>query len=166
MGRKAVEINLTDRLVGIMESMLSKRKLEKHFYDRILIIVRSAQGMQNKSIAIELGCDPRKVGIWRNRWSEGTKTLCLTSDENGKELSDSLVEANIKELLSDKPRSGSPGKITEEVWMRLQSLACQSPKDYELPFTVWTHQELSTQAKRMGISISPSRYGVLLKKTN
>ena len=164
MGRKAVEINLTVRLRDILESMLSMRQLEKHFHDRVLIIVRSAQGMLNKAIAIELGCNPRKVGIWRNRWSERTKTLCLTSDENGKALSDQLVIVKIKELLSDEPRSGSPGKITEEIWLRLQTLACQSPKDYGLPFTVWTHQELSVQAKRMGISISPSRYGVLLKK--
>lgn len=164
MGRKAVVIDLTDRLRNIMETMLSQRQLEKHLHERLLIIIKSAQGMFNKAIAKELGCNARKVGLWRNRWSEGSQADCFTLDENGKELSTKQVIAKIKELLSDAPRSGSPSKITEQIWLRLQALACQSPEDYGLPFSVWTHQELSAQAKRMGIIISPSRYGVLLKK--
>ncbi|NOY96712.1 MAG: hypothetical protein GXO81_10150 [Chlorobi bacterium] len=44
------------------------------------------------------------------------------------------------------------------------ALACEPPQDHGLPFTVWTHKELAAQAKKMGIDISSSYYGILLKK--
>jgi len=48
----------------------------------------------------------------------------------------------------------------------LQALACEIPQKYDLPVTVWTHELLSAQAKKKGITISPAHYGRILKKTN
>ena len=70
----------------------------------------------------------------------------------------------IKDVLSDNPRSGSPQRITDTERLRIQTLACESPKDYGLPFTNWTHQSLSDVCKSLSIEVSRSQVGVILKK--
>lgn len=166
MGRKAKAIELSDRVSQLLKESLSKRQISKHIYERIYIVVRSSARQMSKDIAKELGCDGRKVSLWRTRWHHRTKGIDITLDENGERLSDKKVMERVHELLSDAPRSGSPARITEQEKIRLQALACENPEDYGHPFTVWTHKELSKQAEKLGIKISPSRYGVILKKTN
>ena len=124
-----------------MEGELSKRQIEKHIYERIFIILKSAEGYLNKDISEELGCDKRQVGIWRKRRHIRTEELDITIDADGKTVSDSVIVEMIQGLLSDNPRSGCPARITEEELVRLQALACERPADYNLPFTVWTHQQ-------------------------
>ena len=164
MGRKAVDIILSEKIFQLLKQETKKRKLEKHFHDRFNIILLCSKGLQNISIATELGCDNRTVGIWRNRWFERTQGKDLTIDSDGKSLSNLDIVKHLKEILSDNYRCGCPPKITEEMWSRLQALACDKPENYGLPFTTWTHIELSKQAKKLGIDICPSHYGVLLKK--
>lgn len=166
MGKKASPIALNDRVSKLLNQLLSKHQISKQTYERIYIVVRSAADQMNKDIAQELGSGIRKVALWRKRWYDKTKGIDITLDQNGDPLSDKKVVARIYDLLSDSPRSGSPARITAEEIIRLQALACESPEDYGHPFTVWTHKELSKQAQKLGIKISPSRYGVLLKKTN
>lgn len=164
MGKKASPIELSDRVSKLLNQLLSKHQISKQLYERIYIVVRSASDQMNKDIAQELGSGIRRVALWRKRWYDRTKGIDITSDENGNPLSDKKVVERIYDLLSDCPRSGSPPRITEEEIVRLQALACESPEDYGHPFTVWTHKELSKQATKLGIQVSPSRYGVLLKK--
>ncbi len=164
MGRKAVKIVLTNRVEVLIEKEVKRRQLEKHFYERFIIVLRSARGMSNKAIAKELCCNYRKVSMWRNRWTESTENFDITLDEDGSLLPDRNIIERIKNLLSDRSRSGCPSGFTEEDLIRLQSLACENPQTYNLPFTNWTHKELSKQAAKIGINISPSWYGILLKK--
>ena len=164
MGKKAASITLSDRVSKLLNQLLSKHQISKQVYERIYIVVRSASDQMNKDIAKELGSGIRRVALWRKRWYDRTKGIDITLDENGNPLSDKKVVKRIYDVLSDSPRSGSPARITEEEIIRLQALACENPADYGHPFTVWTHKELSKQAGKLGIKISPSRYGVLLKK--
>lgn len=165
MGRKAVRLELSSEIFELLKQECQKRKLEKQYYDRFQILLLCSQGLENKSVAEKLGCDCRKVSLWRNRWVERTSVYDLTIDEDGNLLSDVAIIQKIKEILSDNFRCGCPAKITEKEWAKLQTLACESPEKYGLPFTTWTHVELSKAAAvHLGISISPSRYGVLLKK--
>jgi hypothetical protein len=164
MGRLAVKIELSEKILFLLKQESNKRKLEKHFHDRFRIIILCSEGIQNKDIVLQLSYDCRTVGIWRNRWYDRTKDKDITLDAEGKELSDIAIISRIKEILSDNYRSGCPPRITEQMWSRLQALACDKPENYGLPFTTWTHEELSKQAKRLGIDICPSHYGVLLKK--
>ena len=166
MGKKASPIELSDRVSKLLNQSLSKHQISKQLYERIYIVVRSAADQMNKDIAKELGSGIRKVALWCKRWYDRTQSIDITLDQNGEPLSDNKVVERIYDLLSDLPRSGSPPRITEQEIVRLQALACENPEDYGHTFTVWTHQELSKQAEKLGIKISPSRYGVLLKKTN
>jgi transposase len=81
-----------------------------------------------------------------------------------KKNSESYLLRGVKSVLSDAPRSGSSCKISIEEKIRLQALACQSPADFGFTFSTWTHVELSKQAEKMGIKISSSHYGRILKK--
>ncbi|TAJ11266.1 hypothetical protein DMA11_17630 [Marinilabiliaceae bacterium JC017] len=101
--------------------------------------------------------------MWRNRWIESTENFDITLDQDGSLLSDRNIIEIINILLSDRSGSGCPSGFTEEDLMLLQLLACEDPQKYNLPFTNWTHKELSKQATKIGINISPSWYGILLK---
>jgi transposase len=139
--------------------------MESIYQKRMNIIYQSYLGSENQYIAKEIGCSPVTVRKWRKRWKtyeHAIHQLELELDNRTANKVDLL--SKIKEILSDLPRSGSSSRLTDSEKDRLVTLACQLPEDYDLPFTVWTHKELSFQAKKMGIEISSSYYGMLLKK--
>lgn len=165
MGKPAKLLRVSVRVLALMKQEVNRKHLEKHYNDRMQIIIKSSQGIQSKDIAIYLGCDVRKVAHWRNRWNFTPEVSgAFEQGNDGSGVSDHVLIKKIKSLLSDQPRPGKPSGLSDQDIVRLQALACENPEDYGLPFTVWTHIELSKQAKRMGIKISPSWYGVLLKK--
>ena len=129
------------------------------------IIYMSSLGHENQVIAEEISCSPVTARKWRKKWKTYERVIEQTEIgiDNGTAYKTELLH-KIKEILSDMPRSGSSSRITDAEKDRLVALACQSPQDHGLPFTVWTHKELSAQAKKMGIDICPSYYGILLKK--
>lgn len=164
MGMNRQRIVLDKSLRAVMNKETNKRNLEKHYHERLLIILKSASGISNTDISRELSCDYRTVSLWCKRWYDRLNENDITIDENGEKLPDRVLIDRIKDILSDKPRSGCPSRLTEEELIRLQALACESPEDHGLPFSVWTHKTLSEQAKKHGIIISPTHYGIILKK--
>lgn len=118
-------------------------------------------------IASQLKIIVDTVMKWRKRWQYNQERLLkLESTYDGKQVSDNDLLNEYKKILSDMPRSGSPGHLTEVDIALLQALACESPEKYGLPVTAWTHELLSEQAKKKGIKISPAHYGRILKKMN
>jgi len=164
MARKALTIKLEAHIEELLNKLLSKRQVSKQLQERAAIVVLSSQGLTNKEIAAELGFEPRKAALWRNRWLERTAGFDLTQDGLGKKPSDRQLMSVLEQIFADSPRSGRPDRLSAAEKLRLQALACQSPEEFGLPFSVWTHEELSAQAKRIGIEVSPSHYGKLLKK--
>ena len=165
MSRKALQIAVSEQVSELLMGSIKKRNIESHYQKRMHIIHLSSLGNENQDIARELGCSPVTVRKWRKRWKtfEGViKQTEMEIDNKSANKVDLLYKA--KEILTDLPRSGSSSRITNSEKDRLVALACESPQDHGLPFTVWTHQELSAQAKKMGINISSSYYGILLKK--
>ncbi len=165
MSRKAVQITFSKRVEELLISSIKKRNIESHYQKRMNIIYQSFLGKENQHIAGEMKCSPVTVRKWRKRWKTFEDVLIqLEIDLDNKTANKVDLLYKIKEILSDLPRSGSSTKITNSEKDRLIALACESPVNYGLPFTVWTHKELSIQAKKMGINISSSYYGILLKK--
>ena len=165
MSRQAVEITVSERVREFLKSSIQKRNIESHFQKRMDIIYRSSLGNENEDISKEMKCSPVTVRKWRKRWKTFEGVIVQLEIELAKGTANKVDLSNkIKEILSDLPRSGSSSRITNSEKDRLVALACESPQDYGLPFTVWTHKELSIQAKKMGINISSSYYGILLKK--
>lgn len=165
MGRPAKEVRVSSRVSFLLEKELNRKKLELHYYQRFHIILQASRGVKNKEIALFLGCDLKTIALWRKRWDFAPEVSDeFEKGEKGKGVSEKVLLEKIKSTLSDKPRPGHGSNLSDSDMLRLQALACEKPSDYGLPFSTWTHVELSKQAKRMGIEISPSWYGVILKK--
>jgi transposase len=162
---KPTIVKISDRCVKLLRNELTKRQLEGHYQFRIQILLLSWEGKTNFEIAKLLKTSLPTVRRWRLRWKENAELIIgLEHDHRERKNRDSTLVKEIKSILSDQPRSGSSSRITDEEKLRLQALACQEPADFDLSFSVWTHVELSKQADRMGIKISSSHFGRVLKK--
>ena len=111
------------------------------------MILRVDEGQEYQVIAAQLGVDKHLVTTWIKRWLGRQDTP-------------------IANRLQDLPRSGAPDTISPEQWCQIIALSCESPSDYDLPITDWTHRELAREAMKQGIldTISPSHLGKMLKK--
>ncbi len=167
MSRTASPISVSPRAAQILQKSVNQRILEKHYTERMKIILLSSLGKRNMDIASQLTICVDTVMKWQKRWRNSQdKLLKLESHYDGKQVSDNYILKEYKKVLSDLPRSGSTGHLTETDIALLQTLACEPPEKYGLPVTIWTHELLSEQAKKKGITISPAHYGRILKKTN
>ena len=165
MPRKALPIKLSARTTALILKDLNRKKLALDYKNRLQIIYYSSLGRYNKDIAELLDCTVLTVRKWRSRWhSVEDKIFFLETDHNNEKISDKQLMREVKLVLSDAARTGCPARLSSSEKIRLQALACQSPKDYGLAFTCWTHVALAEQAKKMGLIISASHYGTLLKK--
>jgi hypothetical protein len=165
MSRKAISIKVSERAMSLIGKEMNKRQLEGHYRKRMQIVYQSSLGVDNQDIRANLGGSLVTVRKWRLKWQVSEERILEFEQgyENRKVSGLELIR-EIKAVLSDAPRPGSPSRISEAEKKRLQALACEAPEKYGLPFTNWTHVELSKQAQRMGITISSSHYGNLLKK--
>jgi len=163
--KKPTVVKISNRCVKLLKKEITKRQLERHYQFRIQVLLLSCEGKTNYEIAEQLETSLPTVRRWRLRWNENAALILgLENDHRLHKNRDSILVKEIKSILSDKPRSGSSSRITDKEKVRLQALACQDPFDFDLPFSVWTHVELSKQANKMGIKISSSHYGKILKK--
>ena len=165
MSRKPLPIKISERVKRLLSKELNRRQLESFYKVRMQIILLSSSGKGNQEIATVLTCSVITVRKWRRIWYELEDVISKQENDcQNEKSSDLLLVRNIKLVLTDAPRSGSSSRITDAEKVRLQALACQEPQEFNLPFTNWTHVELSKQAGLLGITISSSYYGKLLKK--
>ena len=165
MPRKAQVIQASPLVADLIKSELKKRTLSAQYQKRLQVIDLALSGMENKAIAPAVGYSERSVRSWRSRWADHMEQLNRLEQELCEEKGGAKMLLNqIKHLLSDQPRPGSPRRITESERLRIQALACESPAAHGLPFSNWTHVSLSVTLKKMGIEVSRSQVGVILKK--
>lgn len=165
MPRKAQKIELSSHVSDLIEKELKKRTIGVMYKKRLTAIWLSFRGVENKAISKQLSYNVNCIGVWRKRWYLGQEALLSLEEKSSKKKNlNTILLDKIKEILSDQERSGSPGHLTNKDRLRIQALACESPKDYGLPFSNWTHKSLSDTLKNMGIEISRSQVGVILKK--
>lgn len=168
MGIKSKKnLELSSRHKSLLSNELTKRTLAYHYHYRISIVLRSFAGESQASISRDLGIDYESVRLWRTRWIDNySKLMAYEEGMGGKGVKDQELLAKMLEFLSDKPRSGAPRTITTTQEKLLTALACESPSDYGLIRTNWTHATLAQKAIEEGIfeKISPRYVGVLLKK--
>ncbi len=167
MSRTALPISVSPRAAQILQKAVNQRIIEKHYTERMKIILLSNLGKRNMDIASQLTICVDTVMKWQKRWRNSQENLLkLENHYDGKQASDNYMLKEYKKVFSDLPRSGSTGHLTETDIALLQTLACEPPEKYGLPVTIWTHELLSKQAKKKGITISPAHYGRILKKMN
>jgi hypothetical protein len=120
------------------------------------MVLRAADGEPNKQIAQALGVNEDCVGQWRRRWVNAHDTLAGLAGQPKR------LRTAMEEVLSDRPRSGSPGDFTPEQICQIIALACETPP---APLTHWTRDDLvrETIARGMAETISASTIGRFLK---
>lgn len=91
MGKSAVSITLTDVERKELESLSRCRKTAQGLARRARIVLLSADGLENKDIAVEVGAAQNTVGLWRKRFA-----------------------ASRLEGLHDEPRPGAPREIGDD----------------------------------------------------
>ena len=165
--RAKKELELSKRQEALLEEELKKRTTLNQYKERILILLRSYRGESLAAISLSTGLKYEKVRLWRSRWIEDYDQLSIFEQGiGGKGVKDHELLAKMLLILKDKPRSGAPRVITSAQESLLTALACESPQDYGIIRTNWSHQTLAQVAIEKGIfeHISPRYVGKLLKK--
>jgi len=154
-------IHLSSRQRTLLENLNKGMHSPLHFIERSSIILMAADGVNNKEISRRTGFNRNTVRKWRDRFAQALPEINKTESEHPHKLK-SLIES----VLSDEHRSGGPCTFTPEQVAHIIAIACQSPKDHDVPLSHWTPSELARQAVKQGIvdSISPRQVGRFLKR--
>jgi putative transposase len=161
MPGKARKLIITERQQATLQTMTRSSTCPQALAQRAGMILLAFEGLSNEQIAEQVGCERHAVGPWRHRWANHFDRLILVECC---EKPSALLEA-IQELLSDLPRSGSPGKFTAEQVTQILAVACEEPEKSGRPVTHWTPRELADEVIKRQIveSISARQVGRFLK---
>jgi transposase len=118
--------------------------------ERARIVLLAADGVSVSETAQQLCIWRKTASLWRKRWREAD------------------AAKSVAERLSDAPRCGAPGKFTPEQVCAILALACEDPKDSDLPISQWSQSEVARQAVKRGIvpSISHGSVGRFFKRVS
>jgi transposase len=99
------------------------------------------------AIATEVGLSRKQVGRWRRRWQQSFDALVAIECSEPQ----AMLRRTIEDILSDAPRSGSPGTYSAEQVTQIIALACEPPSQSGRPIETWTGRELADEAAQRGI---------------
>ncbi len=157
MSGKAAKIQITEKQHRILQQVDRSATAQKRLVQRVGVILMGFAGMLNVTIAQALGLARKQVGRWRRRWQLSFDALVAIECHE----SPAALRRAIEDVLSDAPRSGSPGTFTAEQVTQILAVACESPELSGRPIDRWTHRELADEVIARGIvtSISISQVG-------
>jgi len=157
MSGKAAKIQITEKQHRILRQVDRSATAPKRLVQRVGVILMGFAGMLNVTIAQELGLVRKQVGLWRRRWQLSFDALVAIECHE----SQAALRLAIEDVLSDAPRSFSPGTFTAEQVTHILAVACESPELSGRPIDRWTHRELADEVIARGIvtSISISQVG-------
>ncbi len=138
---------LTVLMEGILKTIANSRVLPSGLVRRARIILLASKGTTNQEISKEVGLHYNNVAKWRKRFSQAIPTL-REVDVNAPDQ----LEKEIRQILSDKPRSGHPTVFTAEQIMKIVNLACCKPEDYGYEASQWSLSRLVQEIEKQGIA--------------
>lgn len=159
--KEAVRIKLSEREEKILIQIKNGTHSAYHLKKRSEIVLPANGGESNNSIERELGISGETVTKWRNRYAESHEEITKTETETPKKM-----RTAIEAVLSDASRPGTPATFTDEQVACILALACEEPKNSELPFSHRTPGLLQKEVIKRGIadSISAVHIGRFLKR--
>jgi len=161
MAATAAKIHLSERQQKLLEEFRKSRTLGKCIAQRATIILLGFAGMLNEAIALHVGLNRIQVGLWRRRWRDAWKGLCVWECSEPHRLREALLD-----VLSDAPRPGAPATFTADQVSQVVALACEPPKLSGRPIDHWTLRELRDEvlARKIVETISVSQVGRFLQQ--
>ncbi len=162
MSGKAAKILLTEKQQRELENIKRSSVCSQRLVQRATIILLAFEGLLNLEISRLVKLGRQQVGLWRRRWQQSLRALSEIEQSETR----AQLRRTIEDVLSDAPRSGSPGKFTAEQVTQLVAVACEDPKKSDRPIDNWSHRELKDEVvdRKMVDSISKSHLGNLLKQ--
>jgi transposase len=164
MPGKAAKVTITEQQQEILLRISRSRTEASHLRQRATIVLLAFEGQRNEVIANKVRLERHQVGLWRRRWADAfSKLVAIECGEGPRAL-----QAAIVKLLSDVPRSGSPGIFSAEQLTQIIAVACESPADCGRAVTHWTPQELADEAVKRDIvpSITATTIRTLLHEAD
>jgi transposase len=160
MAGNAAKVIISERQHKLLEEFSRSRTIGQCFAQRAMIILLGFSGMLNEEIALQVGLNRMQVGIWRQRWRDAWKALCVWECTEPHRLREAILD-----VLSDAPRPGTPATFTAEEVSQIVALACESPKLSGRPIDHWTLRELRDEAiaRKIVTNISVSHVGRILQ---
>jgi len=162
MAGSAAKVVISERQQAVLRQLSTARAVAQYLVGRATIILLAFRGLDNQTIAAQVGLGRHQVGLWRRRWQAAFADLIRI------ECADEPIALRraIEGVLRDERRSGSPGKFTAEQLALLLALACEPPEQSGRPITHWTGAELAQEAMQRGLvdSISPAQVNRYLRE--
>jgi transposase len=161
MAGTAAKVIISERQQKLLEEFSKSRTIGTCIVQRATIILLGFSGMLNEDIAPQVGLNRQQVGLWRQRWRDAWKALCVWECTEPHRLREAILD-----VLADAPRPGTPAKFTAEQVSQIVALACEPPKLSGRPIDHWTLRELRDEAIQRNIvtDISVSRIGHFLQQ--
>src|SRR5258708_1629476 len=131
-GPKPVPIEVTDAQRRALEAIVNRNTHPHALVVPPEIFLMAYHGHATRHIARHLHTSEDRVCYWKQRWRE-----CATPG---------LGETQVRDWLSDAPKSGKPPTITAEQWCQIMALAISDPKDSDRPISHWTLREVRDEA--------------------
>jgi transposase len=162
MPGSAAKLVITERQQAVLRQFAAASTSPVRLAQRAEVILRAFEGQENQVIAAAIDLDPTAVGLWRRRWVQAWPQLIQIECTE----THAAFRRAIQDVLSDRPRSGNPGKFTPEQVTQILALACEPPEHSGRPITHWTYKELADEAQKRGIvaSISQAQVGRYLRE--
>lgn len=157
MPGKAAKIRFSERQQNILQKIAAASTSPVRLAQRARVILLAFDGHLNEVIAAQVGLARKQVGLWRRRWQESFDALVAIECRE----THAVLQRAVADVLSDAPRSGSPGIFTAEQVTQILALACEPPSQSNRPIDAWTHRELADEAvlRKIVPSISPAQVG-------
>ena len=108
--RVAPRVDLSSEDRAALEQQARGRSLPARLVERSRIVLRAADGLQDREIAAELGITPEKAARWRKRFlAGGTEALAKDAPRpgRGRTIKDRKVASIIKLTTSSKPANAT-----------------------------------------------------------
>jgi putative transposase len=155
-------VTLTARQRACLEQIARRQTTPQRLVRRAKILLAMDAGANNCQIARQLHLNRGTVHAWRQRW------LALTPKIEQAEvagLSDKALTTMFEEVLTDKPRLGTPATFTAEQIVQIVAVACEPPEESGRPISHWTPREVADEVRQRGIvdAISTRSVGRFLK---
>lgn len=163
----APQISIPTGVYPILEKIIKSGKEEKRIVTRALLIIRMSERKPNTQIGLEFKVQSKTVKKWRARWLASEASLQkIVAAEAGEKERNKELEKQVRQILSDQERTGTPMKYTAEQYCQILQVALERPAQSGRPINDWSSWELAAEVNQRGIceKISASQVGRFLKK--
>lgn len=163
----APRITIPTGVYPILEKIIKSGKEEKRLVGRAFLIIRMGEGKPNTQIGLEFKVQSKTVKKWRARWLENENCLHrIVSAEQAEKENKKDLEKQVRKILSDQERPGTPMTYSAEQYCQVLQVALEKPSESGRPINDWSSWELAEEVNQRGIceKISASQVGRFLKK--